>query len=151
MNQDVLDKLKHWHATLGPGDVLAVPTSMNWRSDEPKLPGKSMLSMLYGQGDPRRATLDEIVLAVSRLWEPRSNVRLFVSHAKADLEATDQAARKIHQFVVTDTTGKSFFDVNDLRPGESLEAQIDDAGAQRVLISVRGDAYSSRVWCQREV
>ncbi|HKP04434.1 MAG TPA: CHAT domain-containing protein [Chthoniobacterales bacterium] len=148
----VLRTLADWHAALGPGHVLTVPISANWRSDEGKLPGKQMLSMLYGRGDPRRATLDEIVLAVSRLWNAGGqSPQLFISHAKADLTATDEAAKKIHAFAVTDTTGKAFFDATDLRPGESLEGQLDDAVTRGVLISVRGDVYSSRVWCQREV
>jgi len=152
MRDRVLEMLQEWHGALGSGHVLPVPLSASWRSDEDKLPGKQMLSMLHAKADPRQVTLDEIVLAVTRLWEPgRGNVQLFVSHAKADLAATDGAAKKIHAFVKTDTTGNSFFDVNDLRPGESLEAQLDEAAAQSVLISVRGDAYSSRVWCQREV
>lgn len=152
MKDSVLETLKQWHKALGPGHVLPVPMSANWRGDEDKLPGKQMLSMLYAKEDPRRVTLDEIVLAVTRLWEPdRGNVQLFISHAKADLAATDEAAKKIHKFVTADTTGKAFFDANDLRPGESLDEQLDTAVTRGVLISVRGDAYSSRVWCQREV
>ena len=152
MMDRVFEALKQWHAALESGHVLPVPVSANWRSDEDKLPGKLMLSMLYAKGDPRQVTLDEIVLAVTRLWEPgRGNVQLFISHAKADLAATDEAAKKIHAFVTNDTTGKAFFDANDLRPGESLDEQLDTAVTRGVLISVRGDAYSSRVWCQREV
>jgi hypothetical protein len=152
MAEVVLRTLNEWHAKLGVSHVLPVPVSENWRADEDRLPGKQMLSMLYGKGDPRRVTLDEIVLAVTRLWEPgRGNVQLFISHAKADLAATDEAATKIHSFVTSDTTGKAFFDANDLRPGESLDEQLDAAVTRGVVISVRGDAYSSRVWCQREV
>lgn len=152
MKERVIDTLQKWHAALGPGHVIMVPISTNWRSDEGSLPGKQMLSMLYGQGDPRRVTLDEILLAVTRLWSPAgSNVQLFISHAKADLAATDEAAKKVHEYVTTDTTGKAFFDTTDLRPGESLDEQLDTAVSRGVLISVRGDAYSSRVWCQREL
>lgn len=148
----VLETLAKWHEDLGPGHVLPVPLTANWRTDEDELSGKQMLSMLYEKADPRRRTLDEIVLAVTRVLEPeRGNVQLFVSHAKADLSATDEAARKVHTFVTTDTTGKAFFDANDLRPGESLDAQLDTAVTRGVLISIRGDAYSSRVWCQREL
>jgi hypothetical protein len=152
MKDRVLDVLKQWHMALGPGHILPVPVSANWRADEDELPGKQMLSMLYAKADPRCVTLDEIVLAVTRLWElDRGNVQLFISHAKADLVATDEVAKKIHTFVTNDTTGKAFFDANDLRPGESLDEQLDTAATRGVLISVRGDAYSSRVWCQREV
>ena len=152
MADDVLHTLMVWHRSLGPGHVLVIPASENWRSREGELPGKQMLTMLYGKGDPRCRTLDEIVLATTRIWEPaKGNVQLFVSHAKADLATTDEAARKIHEFVVTDTTGRAFFDANELRPGESLDEQLDKAVSHGVLVAVRGDAYSSRVWCQREL
>ena len=148
----VLQTLGKWHQTLGQGHVLPIPTSENWRSREGEMPGKQMLHLLYEKDDPRQRPIDEIVLATIRLWETgQQNVRLFISHAKADLSATGEAAKKIHDFVVRDTTGQAFFDVNDLRPGESLERQLDRAVSRGVLIAVRGDAYSSRVWCQQEL
>lgn len=148
----ILAKLREWHTALGPGHVLPVPVSSNWRNEEMEFLGKPMLTMLYGKGDPRQVTVDEIVLAITRLWQPQGeNVQLFISHAKADLEATGQAAKIIHDFVVTDTTGRAFFDAMALKPGESLTDQIDGAVKHGVLIAVRGDAYSSRVWCQREL
>jgi hypothetical protein len=148
----VLTQLADWHDTLGPGHVLVVPTDSVWRNVEDTLPGKQLLTELYGERDQRRRTLDEIVLAVTRLLEPDpATVQLFVSHAKADVNATDDAAKKIHDYVVTDSTGKAFFDTTDLHPGESLDEQLDDAVRRGVFIAVRGDAYSSRVWCQREL
>lgn len=148
----IVEKLREWHTALGPGHVLPVPISPNWRNEEDKLPGKQMLTMLYGEGDPRQITIDEIILAITRLWEPGGkSVQLFVSHSKADLENSGNAAKKIHQFVVSDTTGKAFFDATELKAGESLSDQIDDAVTRGVVVAVRGDAYSSRVWCQREL
>lgn len=148
----VLTQLADWHDTLGPGHVLVVPTAAVWRNVENQLPGKQLLTKLYGDRDHRRATLDEIVLAVTRLLElAPAAVQLFISHAKADLKGTDDAAKQIHDHVVTNSTGKAFFDTTDLRPGESLDEQLDDAVRRGVFIAVRSDAYSSRVWCQREL
>ncbi len=150
MASDVIAALVEW--TKAGATVLPVPTSLNWRAAEPKLPGKQLLTMLYGKGDPRRRTLDELVLGTARIWEAdRGKVRLFISHSKADLEPSGDAARRIHDYVVTDGTGQAFFDTNDLHPGESLVSQIDDAVSHGVLIAVRGDAFSSRVWCQKEL
>ncbi|MFT5528101.1 MAG: hypothetical protein ACI9HK_006089, partial [Pirellulaceae bacterium] len=150
--ETALQQLQSWHEQLGPGHVLPIPTSSNWRGAEDQLPAKQLLTELYAKSDPRRKTLDEIVIAVSRLIDPHPEaVRLFVSHAKADLKATDSAAKTIHDYVVTEGTGSAFFDATDLRPGESLGGQLDIAVGRGVVISVRGDAYSSRVWCQREL
>ena len=148
----MLARLNEWHEKLGAGHVLVVPAASVWRSVEDRLPGKQLLTELYGSGDRRRTTLDEIVLAVSRLLEDGSKkAQLFVSHSKADLKETDNAAKQIHDHVVTDTTGRAFFDAMALRPGESLSGQLDEAVSRGVFVAVRGDAYSSRVWCQREL
>lgn len=150
--QKVLSQLTEWHKHLGDGHLLIVPTASVWRSDEDKFPVKQFLTELYGKEDKRRKTLDEIVLAVTRLLEPeRKNVRLFVSHAKADLSASDNAAKLIHDYIVTDTTGQSFFDVVSLQAGESLARQLDGAVGDGVFLAIRGDAYSSRTWCQWEL
>jgi hypothetical protein len=69
MVEKVLRTLAEWHEILGLGHVLPVPTSQNWRSRESELPGKQLLTMLYGKGDPRSRTLDEIVLAAALIWE----------------------------------------------------------------------------------
>ena len=150
--QTVLKQLTEWHTSLGDGHLLIVPTASVWRSDEDKLPVKQFLTELYGTEDKRRKTLDEIVLAVTRLLEPsRKNVRLFVSHAKADLAASNDAAKQVHDFVVTDTTGQAFFDAVSLEAGTSLADQLDNAVGDGVFLAIRGDAYSSRTWCQREM
>ncbi len=153
--QTVLNQLTDWHTRLGNGHLLIVPTAEVWRSVEDTLVVKHLLTELYGKGDKddkRRKTLDEIVLAVTRLLEPeRKKVRLFVSHAKADLAASASAAKSVHDHIVTETTGHAFFDTVSLEAGESLADQLDSAVGNGVFLAVRGDAYSSRTWCQREL
>ena len=70
--EGVLVRLHDWHKRLGPGHVLPVPISTNWRSVEGRLPGKQFLTELYEADDPRRKTIDEIVLAVARLLSAKS-------------------------------------------------------------------------------
>jgi len=151
MKHKVVDTLKRWHSYLGAGHLLPVPLSANWRDNENELPGNKILAVLYAKEDAHRLTLDEIVLAVMQLWETqRRNINLFISHAKDDIAATDEAAKKIHSFVTIDTIGKSFFDTGDLRPSESLGEKLGEELSQSVLILVRTDAYSSREWCRLE-
>lgn len=150
--QKILAQLTQWHTRLHDGHVLIVPLTSMWRSVEDKLPVKQFLTELYGKDDKRRKTLDEIVLAVTRLLEPdRKNVRLFVSHAKADLAASNDAAKQVHDYIVTETTGHAFFDTISLQAGKPLADQLDAALGDGVFLAVRGDAYSSRAWCQREL
>ncbi|MBI3270139.1 MAG: CHAT domain-containing protein [Planctomycetes bacterium] len=150
----VLERLHAWHKELGPGHVLAVPTCAVWRNEEGGLEGKALLTKLYEPSGDARATLHEIAMAACRTLLDRrddSRIPLFVSHTKADLEGTGHAARTLSDYVKTQTTGEAFFDATDLRPGHSLAAQLDKAAGQGVFVAVRTDAYSSRVWCQREL
>ena len=69
---------------LKPGTlVLPVPVSGRWRTLESKTP-KPLLTELYGKDDLRRATLNEILLAVARVLacDEQYACRLFISHAK---------------------------------------------------------------------
>ncbi len=150
--EKVVATVQGWHDKLGAGHVLPVPTATAWCGVEDQLPGVSLLTELYGPGDRRRRTMDEIVLGLTRLLTGNeAGIQLFLSHAKADLPATDEAAKLIHDHVVTDTTGAAFFDTRDLLPGHDLEQQLERATGHGLLVVVRGDAYSSRPWCQREL
>ena len=162
--REILKQLHTWHNALrDSGAVLVVPLASQWRSVESQLPSKQLLSELYGQGDHRNRTLGEIILALTRLLAQddgvdksnavdakKKNPSLFISHSKADLAYTD-AATRIHEYVVGNTTGSAFFDAMDLVPGESLSRQLDSYAKKGVLLAIRGDAYSSRSWCQREL
>lgn len=152
MADEVVGQLNAWHTSLGEGHVLPVPTSTNWRGAEGDLLGKNLLTELYGEGERHRKTFDEIVLCVSRLLgKSDGEIRLFVSHAKADLSSTQSAAKQMYDYTTTEGTGKAFFDATDLYAGRSLADQLENATGSGVFLAVRGDAYSSRYWCQKEI
>ncbi|MEM9368572.1 MAG: CHAT domain-containing protein [Planctomycetota bacterium] len=149
---EALDRLRGWHEQLGEGHVLPLVLSQNWLAVENQLPGGLALrTALYGE-QPQQETLIEIVNALSRRLAPdgQSPV-LFLSHAKADLKPTKQAAKKIADYAKTNATTKAFFDRTELLVGESLQRQLDFATSRGVFVAVRGDSYSSRIWCQHEL
>ncbi len=156
----VLRQLAIWHKRCGDGRVLIVPTSSQWRAVESELPSKQMLSELFGDGNRRQQTLQEIVLALTRVITTdqeagtattnSGNQPLFISHAKADLQYT-KVAEVIRDYISTRTTGTLFYDANSLLPGLSLSKHLDASAAKGVMVAIRGDAYSSRNWCQREL
>ncbi len=150
--REVVKTLKEWHQRLGDGHVIPVPTVAKWRSEEPDLPGKNLLTQLYGKDDREQRTVDEIVIAALRLFEPLvGKSQLFISHAKADLDATRDAAETIRNYVANDTTAKAFFDVNALASGMSISEQIGKALGNGVFVAIRTDSYSSREWCLHEL
>lgn len=152
-----LEHIRQWHAVLGPGHVLALPLSANWLDAGVGFPEKPLRTELEAPPDldpdeRRRRTRDQIVMAVAKKLDPApAAVRLFISHSRADLTPVEPAATSIHRYAATDGGGAAFFEPAALRAGESLTWQADQTLERGVLIAVRGDAYSSRVWCQREL
>jgi hypothetical protein len=153
LNRDAaVARVKEWHDKLGAGHVLPLPVDEVWRSVAHKFPRKPLLTELYGNEPRRRSTVMEIVIAIARLWaEGSSKPTLFVSHAKSDLVPSKQAAEKIAAYAKTSTTAQAFFDTTELFSGESLDDQINFAASRAVFVAVRGDSYSSRIWCQQEL
>lgn len=150
-NQDVCARaiatIRAWSATTR---VLPVLTSASWRSHERK--DELAVKLLFDE--VRDRILDEIVIGVARVLarDDAFATRLFISHAKGDLATTENAAVAIRDHVQTSTTAeRPFFDSVSLLAGEDLEAQIDAGAGRGVFMAIRGDSYSSRSWCLREL
>ena len=86
-----------------------------------------------------------------------TRLRIFVSHAQADIPETDRTGRtamgvttrvrnQIHR-----THLLPFFDVHDLQTGEKWDEAIREHARTSALLMVRTDHYSSREWTQWEV
>ena len=86
-----------------------------------------------------------------------TRLRIFVSHAQADIPETDRTGRtamgvttrvrnQIHR-----THLLPFFDVHDLQTGEKWNEAIREHARTSALLMVRTDHYSSREWTQWEV
>jgi hypothetical protein len=132
--------------------VLPVFRWQGWRAHEAALGTKALLTDLEPAG--RGRTIDEIVLTLSRLLagDNHQATRLFISHSKGDLDATERAAEAIRDYVQSNTTAeKPFFDRVSLLAGEDLAEQVDANAGDGVFVAVRGDSYSSRAWCVREL
>jgi hypothetical protein len=151
VRDNAMEEIARWHSS--GAKVFPLFDADQWRRTEKRLPGKPLLTNLYPKGDPGRATLNEILLAVARVLARNDGYasQLFISHAKVDLPASGKAAEEIQRHVETETTGKAFFDKVSILAGDSLTEQIDQAASQGVFVAIRTDMYSSRVWCRREL
>jgi hypothetical protein len=149
----VMTSIAAWHEALRPGHVVPVFNAPVWRNQEAKLPGTPILGRLQPDGDNSwTAVVIDVALAASRLVaDAGDQPQIFVSHAKRDLASTGQLARKLHEYIRNHTTGEAFFDATDLEPGSSLRAQLADAVKRGVFVSVHGDSYASRPWCEAEM
>ena len=145
---DAIATINQWRAAAA--RCIPVVTTPAWRAHETSL---GRLVIMKGPSVDG-ATLDEIVLETARVLAggDRLSTRLFISHAKGDLDATEHAAEKIRDHVQSRTTAdRPFFDSVSLLAGEDLDEQIDAQAGKGVFIAVRGDSYSSRSWCIREL
>ncbi len=148
VRQRAIARIEQW-SQLTSCHLVLVPTSDKWRASSSALPIEVLPTNLYGQGDLRRGTLDQILLALSRVLG-MGRQRLFISYALADLPSTGGAAELIHQHVANDTTGRAFFSVS-LQDGEEVAAGDHGEAPRGIFVVVRGDAYSSRARCQRQL
>jgi hypothetical protein len=84
---------------------------------------------------------------------PRSDVEVFVSHAKRDLsgkptEGPVAALLTAHHELPL----KAWYDSSQIPPGAEFAKEIDKAvKSANVVVVVLTDSYSSREWCRREV
>lgn len=148
-----LRAISEWNETLGQGHVVPLFTSKTWEAEQDTLPVQPILRKLYSdKRDSWTNSLIEIVIAACRLVSGEGGrLQLFISHAKRDLEKTDEVAACIRQYADEETVGDAFFDTTDLKPGHDLEDQLKKGAREGVFVAVRSDAYSSRAWCQREL
>jgi hypothetical protein len=82
----------------------------------------------------------------------KAPVRLFISHAKADLKAdrSDPAHQVLNELTTLPIQG--WFDAGQIAPGQEFERAIT-AGLEdcTVMLAFCTDAYGSRPWCRREL
>lgn len=76
------------------------------------------------------------------------SVNIFVSHASEDGKII---AKKISDFIQTQTGLKSFIDINDIPCGSDFQQSIINNVKSSILLILFTDKYSTREWCQREL
>ncbi len=82
---------------------------------------------------------------------PDAKPRVFLSHTKHDLEATDHLAEALRDHFETRTQLDTWFDANNVARGELLGGQLAEAASHGVLVIVRTDEYSASPWCGTEL
>ena len=78
---------------------------------------------------------------------------VFLSHTKragVDEDGVIDLIDRVRR-IIGETRLKSFFDANDLQPGQDWDAALRNNAGAGALLALRTDLYSSREWCQREV
>ncbi|MBL8483076.1 MAG: TIR domain-containing protein, partial [Rhodocyclaceae bacterium] len=84
----------------------------------------------------------------------KAPVRLFLSHAKAELQQDDLDPVSVTHRVSSDRRFSidRWFDSNDIAPGQDFAAAIMAGVADcSIMLAFLTDHYSARPWCRREV
>lgn len=84
-----------------------------------------------------------------------TRLKVFVSHTKH--RSSEEAARSgpaVFERVrerILQTHLTTFFDAQDIQPGDDWERTLEEGAARSALLMVRTDVYAGRDWTQREV
>jgi len=101
----------------------------------------------------------EVTLSAIRLLYPKLQqnaddppLRLFLSHAKANLSEDDDHPLRIVQRAIRDLPITGWFDAANIPTSaefsEAIEKGLKDCS---IVIAFLTDDYASRIWCQREI
>ena len=77
--------------------------------------------------------------------------KIFVSHAKADGDATASAIVAFVNDKNQDVSLHTFYDAKELNPGEDFSERFIDEIVSGTLLAIVSDAYDSRPWCVFEL
>ena len=90
-------------------------------------------------------------LGVVRQGEPgkNSSLKLFLSHAKADVEC-EKLVKRV-KAIIQQTNLSQFYDKTEISPGFRFDSEIMQHVAGSTVIAFRGDHYAARYWCQQEI
>jgi hypothetical protein len=84
--------------------------------------------------------------------EQKAPVRLFLSHAKADLDSNEADVVRQVEAAIKELPIEPWFDAAKIRPGAEFEHEITSGLLDSsIMIAFLTDHYGSRPWCQREV
>src|SRR4029077_9081942 len=75
-----------------------------------------------------------------------AKISIFLSHAKKD---GHKPARRIRDYIYSQTQLAAFFDENDIPFGTGFAQQILSGLGAAAIIVVMSAAYSTRPWCRR--
>lgn len=95
--------------------------------------------------------LDEGAVPADVSPEQKAPVRLFLSHAKADLKSDESDAVRGVEDAIKELPIGAWFDAAKIRPAAEFEKEIA-AGVRdsSILVAFLTDRYASRPWCRRE-
>jgi len=107
------------------------------------------LCWLFLEGPQGRAPeAADVSASVASERERVAKISIFLSHAKRD---GHKPARRIRDYIYSQTQLAAFFDENDIPFGTGFVEQILSGLGAAAIVIVMSAAYSTRPWCRREL
>ena len=141
--------------------MLGVPKEPARRAGEPLEDyGRRIASWLRSVADETAlqiairgiALLDKRVVTDTDTAVQEAPVRIFLSHAKADLKSDESDVVRAVEDALREMPIGAWFDAAKIPPGAEFEAKLKEGVADStILIAFLTDRYGSRSWCQREI
>jgi hypothetical protein len=82
---------------------------------------------------------------------PDAPIKLFVSHAKADLGGPDNVVGHVLTHLANTQPIATWVDSAQIEGGSNFAVRIEQGVASSSVLAVVTDRYSSRPWCRREI
>ena len=83
--------------------------------------------------------------------QSRAPTQLFLSHAKADMNAEPRVARQFIDHLSVDQPVDAWVDSGEIETGSKFSDAIRNGVKRTSLLAILTDNYSSREWCREEV
>lgn len=100
----------------------------------------------------RRLVTQALVRLLGELRDPALPTKVFLSHAKIDLELGPGVAEQLRDVAAGYGQIDVFYDQNDLPSGNDWKPALLGAAATTAgFIAVLSDRYATRYWCRREI
>jgi hypothetical protein len=146
-----LQTIEAWEKTDGLR-VAPVPLGGVWLRSKNDGNLRRLFSPLHETGAACRPVVDEIFheIACALSDTDAFATRLYISIARDDLSTSDEAADKIRAYISGTAKVAAFFPQPSLLVGEDLDSLVEGE-SEGVFLAIRGDRYSSRAWCRREL
>ena len=81
----------------------------------------------------------------------RAPTKLFLSHAKADINTEPRVALKVMELLGADQPVDAWVDSGDIETGSKFSEAISNGVKRTSLLAILTDNYSSREWCREEI
>jgi len=93
----------------------------------------------------------ELMTTIGTANEDSAPVKLFLSHAKADIDTDPKVAKALIAYLNQEQPVRAWVDSGDIQTGSAFDTAIANGIKTSSVLCVLTDHYSTRSWCRKEI